>query len=182
MKRILSLMLAVVMMIVPSTVSMAAESTSAVPYTESVGEQEDYSDAVYDLNDSHLTDLSSSIVWTVEDPGNILEVNWKELSDEELTDVINHSTDEQVAMFLYSLTEEEFYDVIERETTLKYPVIQYTDTDEYEITAEGLVRKQKEEILAEHYYEYALNSMVSLFSWSDSTGRYEGTASGYFYF
>ena len=39
MKRILSLMLAVVMMIVPSTVSMAAESTSAVPYTESVGEE-----------------------------------------------------------------------------------------------------------------------------------------------
>ena len=182
MKRALSLMLAVVMLFVPATVSMAAENTSAVPYTESDGVQVAYPDAVYDTQENSAADLSASVVWTVEDPGNILEVNWKELSDEELTDVINHSTDEQVAMFLYSLTEEELYDVIERETTLKYPVMQYTDTDEYEITADGLVRKQKVEILAEHYYEYALNSMVSLLSWTDSTGRYEGTASGYFYF
>jgi len=181
MKRILSFILAAVMMLTPIT-CMAAESTFAVPYVGEEQAQNEYGNAVYDTAEQTITDLSDSVAWTEENPGNILEVNWKELSDEELTDVINHSTDEQVARFLYSLSDKEFYDVIERETTLKYPVYQFTDTDEYEITEDGFVRKQKKEILAEHYYEYALNSMVSLLSWSDTTGRYEGTASGYFYF
>lgn len=181
MKKILSLMLAAVMMLTPMT-SMAAESSFAVPYSDDKEELGTYTDAVYDAADNSTTDLSDAVVWTVEDPGNILKVDWKELSDEELSDVINHSTDEQVAMFLYSLTDEEFYDVIERETPLKYPVYQFTDTGEYEETEEGLVEKQTQEILAEHYYEYALNSMASALSWSDTTGNYEGTASGYFYF
>ncbi len=163
MKRILCFILAAVMALPPIT-CMAAESTFAVPYAGKEQAQNEYGNAVYDTAEQIITDLSDSVVWTEENPENILEVNWKKLSDEELTDVINHSTDEQVARFLYSLSDKEFYDVIERETTLKYPVYQFTDTDEYEITADGLVRKQKKEILAEHYYEYALNSMVSLLS------------------
>lgn len=179
MKKILTLMTAAVMMLMPMT-GMAAENSWDVPYNEE--KLETYIDAVADVTDDPTKDLSNEVVWKVEDPGNILEVDWKKLSDEELSDLINHSTDQQVARFLYSLTEEEFCNIITRETPLKYPVYQFTDTGEYEETEEGLVEKQTQEILAEHYYEYVLNSMLSTLSWSDTTGNYEGTASGYFYF
>lgn len=117
---------------------------------------------------------SDDIIWKLEHSKNISEVeDWRRLSDEELTEVINYSSEFQVAQWLCSLTEDEFYDVIERETPLKYPVYQFTDVDGEE---------QKKEVLAEHYYEYALSSLASPMAWEHASGTYQGTASGKFYF
>ena len=179
-KYILSLA-AMVMLLSPMT-CFASENSSVLPYSGNFSEQDEYADAVYDSEHSNVNDISNEVVWTLEDTKNILETDWKSLSDEELTDAINHSSDQQAAKFLDGLTEEEFYSVIERETPLKYPVYRFTDLDEYEMTENGLEQKQKKEVLAEHYYEYLQSYLVDPLSWSDSTGNYEGTASGYFYF
>lgn len=169
------LSLAVLLLMMTPLTSYAAEAEFVLPYMADI-------DAVYDTEASSKENSEDMVVWTLEEVGNILEVSWQELSDEELSDAINHSTDEQVARFLHNLSEEEFADIIKRETPLKYPVYQFTDTGEYEETEDGLIEIQTQEILAEHYYEYVLNAMISPLSWSDTTGKYEGTASGYFYF
>lgn len=104
--------------------------------------------------------------------------DWKTLSDEELTEAINNSTDEEVAWFLIGLPEEEFEEILTRESPLIYPVEGFRDTGEYYTDENGEEWPvQEKEILADTYCEYALRSVVGLFSWTDD-GYYRGTADG----
>lgn len=182
MKKLLKLMLAAVLLLTPMT-SMAAESSFAVPY-DYVAEESMYSDAVYDTENSAVVDWSDKVVWELaDDAPSIEDVDWKELSDEELTEVINHSTYEEVGWFLLGLSDGEFEAILERDTTLVYPIYTFKDTGEYTMDEDGNeVPVQEKGILAEHYYEHALSSVVSAFKWEDTTGTYTGTADGYFYF
>lgn len=111
------------------------------------------------------------------------EVDWKTLSDEDLTEVINHSSYEEVGWFLLGLPEKDLEEILTRDTTLIYPIYSFTDTGEVTIDADGEESPiQKKEVLAEHYYEHALQSVVATFKWENASGTYKGNADGYFYF
>lgn len=47
---------------------------------------------------------------------------------EEMTEVINHSTYEEVGWFLLGLSDDEFEKILERDTTLIYPIYTFQDT------------------------------------------------------
>lgn len=172
MKKLLGLMLAAVVMLTPMT-SFAAESTYPLQYVPAA-EEENFSDALYDTERSVVSDWSDMIVWELsEDVPKIDEVDWKTLSNEELTEIINHSTYEEVGWFLLGLPDEELEEILERDTTLIYPIYTFSDKED---------GTQEQEILAEHYYEHAIGSVMSVFKWEDTSGTYKGTADGYFYF
>ena len=54
--------------------------------------------------------------------------DWKSLSDEELVEVINATTDKGMAVFVYSLDEEETALLLSKKTSLINPVIEGTET------------------------------------------------------
>lgn len=172
MKKLLGLIFAAVVMLTPMT-SFAAESTYP-PHYIPAAEENDFSDALYDTEHSEVTDWSEAVVWELsEDVPKLEDVDWKVLTDEELTEVINHSTYEEVGWFLLGLDDEELEEILERDTTLIYPIYRFKDNED---------GTQEQEILAEHYYEHAIGSVMSVFKWEDATGTYKGTADGYFYF
>lgn len=183
MKRLLSFILAAALVATPMT-SMAAESSLTVPYETTANGA--FSDAVYDTarENTEVQDWSDQVVWELEEDIPALEdVDWKRLSDEELTEVINHSTYEEVGWFLLSLSDEDFGEILQRDTTLIYPIYTYRDTGQYEVDENGNeIAVQEQGILAEHYFEHAINSVMNVFKWEDATGTYGGTADGYFYF
>ena len=180
MKKYIWMMLAAVLMLTPMT-SMAAESTYPLNYVNTAGEN-DFSDALYDAEHSPTSDWTNYVVWELsENVPKIDDVDWKSLTDEELTEVINHSTYEEVGWFLLGLSDEDLEEILTRDTTLIYPI--YTFSDDGKITLdENGEEVQEQEILAEHYYEHAIGSVMSVFKWEDATGTYKGTADGYFYF
>lgn len=182
MKKYILSLLALLLMLTPMT-SYAAETDFAFGYMSDT-EDSAYSDAVYDVENTEVEDWSDKVVWELaEDVPKLEDVDWKSLSDEDLTEVINHSTYEEVGWFLLGLSDEEFEEILERDTTLIYPIYTFKDTGEYTTDEEGNeVPVQEQGILAEHYYEHALSSVMSAFKWEDTTGTYTGTASGYFYF
>ena len=182
MKKLLKWMLAAVMMLTPMT-AYAAENNYPLQYVN-VAEESDFSDALYDTEHSVTVDWTDAVVWELsEDVPKLEDVNWKEMSDEDLTEVINHSTYEEVGWFLLGLSDEEFEEILARDTTLIYPIYTFKDTGETTIDETGEeVSVQEQGILAEHYYEHAISSVMSTFKWEDTTGTYTGTASGYFYF
>ena len=172
MKKLLGLIFAAVVMLTPMT-SFAAESTYPLHYIPAA-EENDFSDALYDTEHSEITDWSEAVVWELsEDVPKLEDVDWKVLTDEALTEVINHSTYEEVGWFLLGLEDEELEEILERDTTLIYPIYSFKDNED---------GTQEQEILAEHYYEHAIGSVMSVFKWEDATGTYKGTADGYFYF
>ena len=146
MKKFLSVMLAAIMLLMPIN-SMAASGQT--------GETDAFIDAIYDgenTPEQKVKDWSDQVTWEVaEDVPALEDVDWKTLSDEELTDVINHSTYEVVGMFLLGLSDEEFEEILERDTTLIYPIYSFRDTGEYTTDAEGnQVPVQEQTILADH--------------------------------
>ncbi len=147
MKKFIWLMLTAVLMLTPMT-SFAAEKADASEYKIKFVQT--------------ITEVS----------------DWKSLSDEDLTEAINNSTDEEVGWFLLGLSDEEFEAILLRESPLIYPVMGFSDTGEfyYDETGEKWP-VQKKEILADNYYEYAIKSVMSVFSWADN-GYYTGTADG----
>lgn len=157
---------------------LAAEGVLTLDSTSS------YEDARYDTKNPEIKDWSDKVMYElVDDVPKLSEVDWKNLSDEDLTEVINHSSYEEVGWFLLGLPEEDFEEILERDTTLIYPIYSYTDTGEVTIDADGEETPiQKKEVLAEHYYEYALQSVVTTFKWENASGTYKGKADGYFYF
>ena len=172
MKKLLGLIFAAVVMLTPMT-SFAAESIYPLHYIPAA-EENDFSDALYDTEHSEITDWSDAVVWELsEDVPKLEDVDWKILTDEALTEVINHSTYEEVGWFLLGLEDEELEEILERDTTLIYPIYSFKDNED---------GTQEQEILAEHYYEHAIGSVMSVFKWEDATGTYKGTADGYFYF
>lgn len=175
-------MLAAVLMLTPMT-AFAAENTYPLQYADTA-ENSNFSDALYDTEHSVTVDWTDQVVWELsEDVPAIEDVDWKSLSDEELTEVINHSTYEEVGWFLLGLSDEDFEEILERDTTLIYPIYTFKDIGEMTTDETGEeVPLQEQGILAEHYYEYALHSVMSTFKWEDATGTYKGTADGYFYF
>ena len=182
MKKVLMSLVALLLMLTPIT-SFAAETDFAVPYI-SYEEENYYEDAVYDTENTKVVDWSDKVIYElVEDVPKFEDVDWKGLSDEELTEVINHSTYEEVGMFLLGLSDEDFEEILTRDTTLIYPIYTFKDTGETIIDENGEeVAVQEHGILAEHYYEHAIGSVMSVFKWEDATGTYKGTADGYFYF
>ena len=172
MKKLLGLIFAAVVMLTPMT-SFAAESINPLHYIPAA-EENDFSDALYDTEHSEVTDWSEAVVWELsEDVPKLEDVDWKVLTDEALTEVINHSTYEEVGWFLLGLEDEELEEILERDTTLIYPIYSFKDNED---------GTQEQEILAKHYYEHAIGSVMSVFKWEDATGTYKGTADGYFYF
>ena len=138
-----------------------------------------FEDGIYDtVGEEHrLLYTSDSIV----EYQHIDEVDWKNMSDEELHSTLLHNEDEDIGMFLLGLSDDDFYEIIERDTVLKYPVYTFTDTDETYIDEYGEeVPVQIQEVLYEQYWEKAVRSCMSLFAWTDD-GYYQGNASGYFY-
>ena len=106
MKKLLGLIFAAVVMLTPMT-SFAAESTYPLHYIPAA-EENDFSDALYDTEHSEITDWSDAVVWELsEDVPKLEDVDWKVLTDEALTEVINHSTYEEVGWFLLGLEDEE---------------------------------------------------------------------------
>lgn len=182
MKKVLSLILTAVLMLTPMT-CIAAENTYPLQYV-SAEKANSFEDAVYDVVHSDVVDWSEQVVWELsEDVSKLEDVEWESLSDEELTEVINHSTYEEVGWFLLGLSDDEFEEILERDTTLIYPIYTFQDTGETTIDENGeKVPVQEQGILAEHYYEHAIRSVMTTFKWEDTTGTYTGTASGYFYF
>ena len=182
MKKLFRLMLAAVLMLTPMT-SMAAESTFPLMYADAADENS-YSDAIYDAENSPVVDWTDDVVWELsEDVPKLEDVDWKVLSDEDLTEVINHSTYEEVGWFLLGLSDDDLEEILMRDTTLIYPIYTFKDTGETTIDENGEeVPLQEQGILAEHYYEHAISSVMSTFKWEDATGTYKGTADGYFYF
>ena len=147
MKKLLGLMLAAVVMLTPIS-SLAAETKNTIP------DRLKFSQSISEIDD------------------------WKTLSDEELTEAINNSTDEEVAWFLIGLPEDEFEEILTRESPLIYPVEGFSDTGEYYIDEYGEEWPvQEKEILADTYCEYALRSVIGMYSWTDD-GYYSGTADG----
>ena len=183
MKKGLMSLVALLLLLTPMT-SYAAETDFVVPYTLDNTEENYYEDAVYDTENTKVIDWSDKVIYElVEDVPKLEDVDWKGLSDEDLTEVINHSSYEEVGMFLLGLTDEEFEEILTRDTTLIYPIYTFRDTGETIIDENGEeVPVQEQGILAEHYYEHAIGSVMSTFKWEDATGTYKGTADGYFYF
>ena len=182
MKKFIWLMLTAVLMLTPMT-AIAAESTYPMQYVN-VAEENNFSDALYDTEHSPVSDWTNAVVWELsEDVPKLEDVEWKALSDEELTEVINHSTYEEVGWFLLGLSDDDLEEILNRDTTLIYPIYTFKDTGEITIDEAGEeVPVQEQGILAEHYYEHAISSVMSTFKWEDATGTYKGTADGYFYF
>lgn len=177
MKKIFRLILTAVLLLAPMN-CMAAESTWKVRCQSETIKTSSFTDAVYDADRETPVDWSDKVEWELSDDVARLEkTDWKVLSDEELTEVINHSTYEEVGHFLLQLSDEDFEEIIKRDTTLIYPIYRFEDVKE----KDGSI-SQRQVVLAEHYYEYALQSVVKTFKWEDTTGTYGGTASGYFYF
>ena len=183
MKKGLMSLVALLLLLTPMT-SFAAETDFVVPYTLDNTEESNYEDAVYDTENTGVVDWSDKVIYElVDDVPKLEDVDWKGLSDEELTEVINHSSYEEVGMFLLGLTDEEFEEILARDTTLIYPIYTFRDTGETIIDENGEeVPVQEQGVLAEHYYEHAIGSVMSTFKWEDATGTYKGTADGYFYF
>ena len=183
MKKGLMSLVALILLLTPMT-SFAAETDFVVPYTLDNTEESNYEDAVYDTENTGVLDWSDKVIYElVDDVPKLEDVDWKGLSDEDLTEVINHSSYEEVGMFLLGLTDEEFEEILTRDTTLIYPIYTFRDTGETIIDENGEeVSVQEQGILAEHYYEHAIGSVMSTFKWEDATGTYKGTADGYFYF
>ena len=173
MKKGLMSLVALLLLLTPMT-SFAAETDFVVPYTLDNTEESNYEDAVYDTENTGVVDWSDKVIYElVDDVPKLEDVDWKGLSDEDLTEVINHSSYEEVGMFLLGLSDEEFEEILARDTTLIYPIYTFTDKED---------GTQDQGILAEHYYEHAIGSVMSTFKWEDATGTYKGTADGYFYF
>ena len=173
MKKGLMSLVALLLLLTPMT-SFAAETDFVVPYTLDNTEENNYEDSVYDTENTGVLDWSDKVIYElVDDIPKLEDVDWKGLSDEELTEVINHSSYEEVGMFLLGLSDEEFEEILARDTTLIYPIYTFTDKED---------GTQEQGILAEHYYEHAIGSVMSTFKWEDATGTYKGTADGYFYF
>lgn len=183
MKKGLMSLVALLLLLTPMT-SFAAETDFVVPYTLDNTEESNYEDAVYDTENTGVLDWSDKVIYElVDDVPKLEDVDWKGLSDEDLTEVINHSSYEEVGMFLLGLTDEEFEEILTRDTTLIYPIYTFRDTGETIIDENGEeIPVQEQGILAEHYYEHAIGSVMSTFKWEDATGTYKGTADGYFYF
>lgn len=183
MKKGLMSLVALLLLLTPMT-SFAAETDFVVPYTLDNTEESNYEDAVYDTENTGVVDWSDKVIYElVDDVPKLEDVDWKGLSDEDLTEVINHSSYEEVGMFLLGLTDEEFEEILTRDTTLIYPIYTFRDTGETIIDENGEeIPVQEQGILAEHYYEHAIGSVMSTFKWEDATGTYKGTADGYFYF
>ena len=183
MKKGLMSLVALLLLLTPMT-SFAAETDFVVPYTLDNTEESNYEDAVYDTENTEVVDWSDKVIYElVDDVPKLEDVDWKGLSDEDLTEVINHSSYEEVGMFLLGLTDEEFEEILARDTTLIYPIYTFRDTGETIIDENGEeVPVQEQGVLAEHYYEHAIGSVMSTFKWEDATGTYKGTADGYFYF
>ena len=169
MKKVLSLILAAVLMLTPMT-GIAAENTYPLQYV-SAEKANSFEDAVYDVVHSDVVDWSEQVVWELsEDVSKLEDVEWESLSDEELTEVINHSTYEEVGWFLLGLSDDEFEEILERDTTLIYPIYTFQDTGETTIDENGeKVPVQEQGILAEHYYEHAIRSVMTTFKWEDTT-------------
>ena len=163
--------------------AIAAESTYPLQYVNAA-EENNLSDALYDTEHSPVVDWTDAVVWELsENVPKLEDVEWKELSDEELTEVINHSTYEEVGWFLLGLSDDDLEEILTRDTTLIYPIYTFKDTGETTIDETGEeVPVQEQGILAEHYFEHAISSVMSTFKWEDATGTYKGTADGYFYF
>ena len=84
---------------------------------------------------------------------------------------------------MLGLSDDDLEEILNRDTTLIYPIYTFKDTGETTIDEAGEeVPVQEQGILAEHYYEHAISSVMSTFKWEDATGTYKGTADGYFYF
>ena len=183
MKKVLVSLVALVLLMMPMT-SFAADTEPAVSYSLENTEENYYEDAVCDTEHTKVEEWSDMVVWELADDVPKLEdVDWKTLSDEELTEVINHSTYEEVGWFLLGLSDEDLEGILTRDTTLIYPIYTFKDTEETIIDENGEeVLVQEQGILAEHYYEHAIGSVMSTFKWEDATGTYKGTADGYFYF
>ena len=182
MKKFIWLMITAVLMLTPMT-AIAAESTYPLQYVNAA-EENNFSDALYDTEHSPVIDWTDAVVWELsENVPKLEDVEWKELSDEELTEVINHSTYEEVGWFLLGLSDDDLEEILSRDTTLIYPIYTFKDTGETTIDETGEeVPVQEQGILAEHYFEHAISSVMSTFKWEDATGTYKGTADGYFYF
>ena len=147
MKKGLMSLVALLLLLTPMT-SFAAETDFVVPYTLDNTEESNYEDAVYDTENTGVLDWSDKVIYElVDDVPKLEDVDWKGLSDEELTEVINHSSYEEVGMFLLGLTDEEFEEILSRDTTLIYPIYTFTDKED---------GTQEQGILAEHYYEHAI--------------------------
>jgi len=183
MKKGLMSLVALLLLLTPMT-SFAAETDFVVPYTLDYTEESNYEDAVYDTENTGVVDWSDKVIYElVDDVPKLEDVDWKGLSDEDLTEVINHSSYEEVGMFLLGLSDEELEEILTRDTTLIYPIYTFRDTGETIIDENGEeVPVQEQGILAEYYYEHAIGSVMSTFKWEDATGTYKGTADGYFYF
>lgn len=106
---------------------------------------------------------------TIED----IEETWKDLSDEELNEVIANTEDNILSNFLKSLSEEELNLILKKDTMLKNKINIYSaNTPEEEISSQTIERSQI-------YYEYLLNLNKSSNKLARATGF--TTKSGFFF-
>ena len=116
---------------------IAAENTYPLQYV-SAEKENSFEDAVYDVVHSEVIDWSEQVIWELsEDVPKLEDVEWESMSDEKLTEVINHSTYEEVGWFLLGLSDDEFEEILERDTTLIYPIYTFQDTGETTIDENG---------------------------------------------
>lgn len=115
----------------------------------------------------------------------ITEIDWKKVSDEELTNSINATSNEELAVFLKSLSEDEIEEILKRETPLIFPRTVGTQTGETYVDENGETWPEvKFETTHERYFDYLMEIETDEYSlqqvdW-DNTG-YDGTGTGHFF-
>ena len=102
----------------------------------------------------------------------IYDVDWKNIDDKELNILLDEMTDAELTEFLFSLEDDDIYEIIERDTLLAYPVygadIPLIDTEE----AHDVY------VLYNHYYEKLFQDAIMPLDWDNDTNNYSGSADG----
>ncbi len=112
-------------------------------------------------------------------------VDYKRISDEKLTEAINATSNEELALFLRKLNEKETEELLKRDTPLIYPVSVANPVNQEDSGEDMVVMLPKE---VERYYDYLMElevkeqtTEIQPLAWGESDTSYAGRGNGIFY-